>query len=211
MKPARGSPRGRPRSVEADEAILRATMDLLAEEGFTGMSMEEVARRAGVGKDTLYRRHRSKVELVRNAIARMAEQEVRLPHTGSHEEDVRVYLRSVVRLLTKSEFGLVVAGIVGESARNPELAQAFRAFWKVRRRTARKILIPPSEKRAATRIDAEVLIDLLVGAIWHRLLMSGASLDPRFIDELVGVVMHFSPVSGPGDRGNGNALPATED
>ena len=73
-KPAR---RGRPRSAAADEAILQAAMEILADAGFTGMSMEEVARRAGVGQDTLYRRYHSKVALVRGAVARMAAEEVR--------------------------------------------------------------------------------------------------------------------------------------
>jgi AcrR family transcriptional regulator len=186
---AAGSARGRPRSVEADEAILHATMELLAEVGFTGMSMDEAARRAGVGKDTLYRRHKSKVELVRNVIGRLSEEEIRVPHTGSYENDVRTYIRSIVRLLSKSEVGLVVAGLVGEAARNPELAQAFRAFWKGRRQTAKEVLLPTSEEgRRATNVDPEVLIDLVLGAIHHRLLISGAPLGPRFVDELVDVI-----------------------
>lgn len=189
MTPATSSPRGRPRSVEADEAILRATMELLAEVGFTGMSMDEVARRAGVGKDTLYRRHKSKAELVRNVIGRLSEEEIRAAHTGSYENDVRTYIHSVVRLLSKSEVGLVVAGLVGEAARNPELAQAFRAFWKGRRQTAKEVLLPTSEDaRRATNVDREVLIDLVLGAIHHRLLLSGAPLGPRFVDELVDVI-----------------------
>jgi AcrR family transcriptional regulator len=189
LTPAASSRRGRPRSVEADEAILNATMELLAEVGFTGMSMDEVARRAGVGKDTLYRRHKSKVELVRNVIGRLSEEEIRIPHTGSYEEDVRTYIRSVVRLLSKSDVGLVVAGLVGEAARNPELAQAFRAFWKGRRETAKEVLLPPSQDdRRTTHLDQEVLIDLVLGAIHHRLLISGATLGPRFVDELVDAV-----------------------
>ena len=189
MTPVPSPSRGRPRSPKADAAILRATMELLAEVGFTGMSMEEVARRAGVGKDTLYRRHKSKVELVRNTIGRLAEEEVRPPYTGSYEDDLRIYLRTIVRLLTRSEFGLVLAGLVGESARNPDLAEAFRAFWKVRRQTAREIVTPPESGRSASGANTDVIIDLVIGAIHYRLLMSGAPLNTRFINELVRVVI----------------------
>lgn len=189
MKSTESPSRGRPRSAEADEAILRATMDLLAEEGFTGMSMDEVARRAGVGKDTLYRRHRSKVELVRFAIGHLAEQKVRVQHTGSYEEDVRAYIRSIVRLVAKTEFGLVIAGLVGEAARNPELAEVFRAFWNKRRERAKEVLIPAGESdREAMTVDPEVLIDLVIGAIYYRRLMSGAPLGPKFVDEMVEAV-----------------------
>lgn len=183
--------------MEADEAILAATMELLAEEGFTGMSMEEVARRAGVGKDTLYRRHGSKVDLVRNAIGRIAEQGIQVPDTGSFEQDLRVYLRSIVRLLTKTDFGLVVAGLVGEAARNPELAEAFRAFWQRRRQIAKEVLLPAHDDDAsAMRVDPEVLIDVVIGALWHRLLMSGAPLGRRFVDQLTEVVEVLAPRPG---------------
>jgi AcrR family transcriptional regulator len=177
-KPARG---GRPRSAAADEAILQAAMEILADAGFTGMSMEEVARRAGVGKDTLYRRYHSKVALVRGAVARMAAEEVRAPDTGSLDGDARAYLRSVVRLLTKSDFGPVVAGLVGEAFRNPELAVVFRAFWATRRKLAKEIVRPAG----GDDIDEEVLVDLLVAPVYYRLLISGAPLSSAFVDRLV--------------------------
>ena len=104
-------------------------MELLAEEDFTRMSMEEVARRAGVGKDTLHRRHKTKVQFVRDtSLAWPSKRWARC--TGSYEDDVPTCLRSIVRVLGKSELGCVIAGLVGEAARNPELARAFREFGR---------------------------------------------------------------------------------
>jgi AcrR family transcriptional regulator len=153
------------------------------------MSMEEVARRAGVGKDTLYRRWHSKVALVRAALARLAEQEVRVPDTGSRDSDVRAYLRSIVRLLTKSGVGRVVAGLVGEASRNPEFAVVFRAFWAARRRTAKEVALRPGAGDPAPDLDPELLIDLLVGPIYYRLLVSGAPLTPAYVERLADAVL----------------------
>jgi AcrR family transcriptional regulator len=180
---------GRPRSAAADEAILETAVELLAEVGFTGMSMEEVARRARVGKDTLYRRYHSKAALVRGAIARMAAEEVKVPDTGSVDADLRAYLRSVVRLLTRSDFGRVVAGLVGEASRNPELSVVFRAFWAARRKVTKKVVLRAGEGGPALDVDEDVLVDLLVGPIYYRLLISGAPLTYAYIDRLIDAVV----------------------
>src|SRR6185437_11155783 len=81
--PAGGAPRGRPRSAEADRAILTATADLLAERGLAAMSIEEVAARAGVGKTTIYRRWPSKGLLALDAFVISFRAEQPLPDTGS--------------------------------------------------------------------------------------------------------------------------------
>jgi AcrR family transcriptional regulator len=188
---------GRPRSAAADEAILETAVELLAEVGFTGMSMEEVARRARVGKDTLYRRYHSKEALVRGAIARMAAEEVKVPDTGSLDGDLRAYLRSVVRLLTRSDFGRVVAGLVGEASRNPELSVVFRAFWAARRKVTKVAVLRAGEGGPALDVDEDVLVDLLVGPIYYRLLISGAPLTYAYVDRLVdAVVKTIVPVRG---------------
>ena len=78
---------GRPRSVEADEAILRAALELLVSDGYRGLTMEAVRERSGVGKATLYRRYGSKDELVRAAIVHL-NYDLPLPDdTGSLEGD----------------------------------------------------------------------------------------------------------------------------
>jgi AcrR family transcriptional regulator len=84
--PDRKSP-GRPRSVESHQAMLQATLELLAEVGFDGMSIDAIAARAGVGKTTIYRRYVSKEELVADAIESVRE-EVVIPDTGNLQDDI---------------------------------------------------------------------------------------------------------------------------
>src|SRR5260370_35342567 len=85
---------GRPRSAQAHKAILDATLELLAEEGFQGLSIEEVAARAGAGKTTIYRRWSSKEELVMEAI-RQVQIEVPVMDTGNFRNDLAALLETV--------------------------------------------------------------------------------------------------------------------
>ena len=79
MTKAHPTKRGRPRDPATDQAILDAARSVLARKGFTGTSMEGIARQAGVGKDTLYRRYKSKEELVLDLLRTMSEQNVPVP------------------------------------------------------------------------------------------------------------------------------------
>src|SRR6266704_2718003 len=99
--PAKGP--GRPRSERAHEAILEATLDLLLEEGFTRMSIEAVATRAGVGKATIYRRWPSKADLVVEAVACRKEQPFVDPDSGGVREDLVSLARQAFRPSESSE------------------------------------------------------------------------------------------------------------
>jgi AcrR family transcriptional regulator len=184
VPPQRGS--GRPRSAASTQAILDATLALLAEQGFTGMSMDEIARRARAGKDTLYRRWPSKVALVIDAIDSLAVEQVLVPDTGELRQDLLSFVTDSIELLTTTDFGRIVAGLVGEGARNPEFAEAFHGFWASRRRAGRQVL-----ERAVARGDLrpdtnlELGLDLVIGPVFYRLLVSGAALDRGFASELV--------------------------
>ena len=183
-KPTRGP--GRPRSAKSTQAILDVTLELLAERGFTAMSIDEIARRAHVGKDTLYRRWPSKIDLVIAAFESLAGTQVAVPETGDLRRDLLTYVTDIITLLTTTDFGLVIAGLVGEAARNPDVAREFHGFWASRTRSGRQLL-----ERAAARRDlrpdasVELGLDLILGSIYFRLLMSGAPLDRTFAEALV--------------------------
>lgn len=157
---------------------------MLAERGFTGASMEAIAHTAGVGKDTVYRRWSSKEDLVGRLLAVLADEGVR---PGALDEDPRfalfLFLQDVVRLNTESDFGAIVAGVVGESARNAELAKRFREFWAARRQIARDLVrdtVGPT-----TPSQAERIVDHLVGPIYYRLLLSGDPVTDEYLWDLV--------------------------
>src|SRR6266581_6307765 len=107
--PAKGP--GRPRSERAHEAILEATLDLLLEEGFTRMSIEAVAERAGVGKTTIYRRWPSKSDLVIDAIGGL-QAEIPVISTGNLRNDLMAMFRSAFQREGPSFFENLVFSMI---------------------------------------------------------------------------------------------------
>src|ERR1700722_13397170 len=107
---ARGA--GRPRSAEADLSILEAATAILAERGLAGMSMEEVAARAGVGKATVYRRWPSRGALALDAFMADFQALQPLPDTGTLRGDLLAALRAWVRAVTQTPAGRILAGLI---------------------------------------------------------------------------------------------------
>ncbi len=176
--------RGRPRDPAVDRAILESARSVLARKGFTGTSMDEIARTAGVGKDTLYRRWKSKEILVQHLLTVLSAENAPVPEDEDPRYALFVFLQDIVRLNTRSDFGAILAGIVGESGRNPEMATAFQQFWSERRSIAgsivRRIVDPATPDREIGRI-----LDNILGPIYYRLLLSGDPIDDEYLWDLI--------------------------
>ncbi len=175
-----GASAGRPRSEEAHQAILDATLALLAEVGFSALTVEGVAGRAGVGKATIYRRWPSKLPLVVEAFRQLPGLEE--VDTGSLVDDLDEMLRSYLQLLNASPLAAVLPSLVGERAHNPELSQLFDPVVRERRRPLMHAL-----ERAVRRgelpadLDLDLAADLIVGPIAVRLFFTGGKVSPRMV------------------------------
>lgn len=181
---------GRPRSAEADAAIRQATIDLLAEEGYANLTMSGVAATAGVSTATLYRRWRSKVDLVVDVLSVKSEERP-LPDTGTLRGDCRAWLRQLVDGMRETTSGPLMAGLVGEIGRNAELADALRTTLIGPRRAAFVELLERAERRGELRagVDHELVIDLLSAPIYHRVLFTGAPISRGLADKVVDMVL----------------------
>lgn len=115
--------RGRPRDAGVDAAILSVTAELLGEVGYAHLTMEQVAARAKVSKDSLYRRWPNKLALVADALQRRPRAVPEVPDTGSLPGDMRAFLRALLR--SRSAAQRTLSGVSSEIATNPEL----RAAW----------------------------------------------------------------------------------
>jgi AcrR family transcriptional regulator len=181
---------GRPRSATADQAILDAALELFVEAGLEGLTVEQVAARAGVGKATIYRRYPGKVDLVIAAARCLTSAAAPNPDTGTVDGDLRAIARGLVRLLTETEAGRAVAQVVAEVQRNADLRRAHAEFVATRREgtiDAVKRGMARGELRADT--EPEMVADLLTGPIFYRHLVSGGRLDPAYADRLVDQVL----------------------
>ena len=186
-----GATRGRPRSEAADRAILRAATDLLAERGLAGMSMEEVAARAGVGKATVYRRWRSRGALALDAFMAEFQALQPLPDTGTLRSDLLAALRAWVRAVTRTPAGRILAGLIAAAQEDPELAAAWRARVLEPMRAQHRIMLRRAIERGEipASTDTDVALDLLYGAAYHRLLQGHRPLSDTFTRRVVEVIV----------------------
>jgi AcrR family transcriptional regulator len=181
--------RGRPRSAEADEAILSAAFAVFAECGFDGMTVEGVAARAGVGKGTIYRRYQNKLDLVIAASRYFAQREP-LPDTGTIAGDLRVLIDRLIDALTDSPVGAALPMLIAERRRIPQLAAAHgdvTAKNRERIRTVIRRAIGRGELRADA--DPELVIDAYVSPVIYRFLVTDLPLDEKFARAVVGTVL----------------------
>jgi AcrR family transcriptional regulator len=183
--------RGRPRSQEADRAILAAAGGLLAEGGFAALSIEEVAARSGVAKTTIYRRWNSRGTLALDAFLADFQSQQPPPDTGSLRGDLLAALRAWIRAVTRTSAGPILAGLIAESQRDPELGVAWRERVVEQLRAQHKIMLNRAVDRGEIPpdTDQEVVLDLLFGAAYHRLLHGHRPLTDSFARRVVDLIV----------------------
>jgi AcrR family transcriptional regulator len=183
--------RGRPRSQEADRAILSATVELLADRGLSAMSIEEVAARAGVGKTTIYRRWPSKGLLALDAFVASFREEQPPNDTGTLRGDLLAALRAWVRAVTQTPMGPMLTGLIAEAQHDPELRGAWRDRVLEPLRVQHRIMLDRAIERGEipASVDRDVVLDLFFGAAEHRLLLDHLPMTDVFIGKVVDVIL----------------------
>ncbi|CCG02122.1 TetR/AcrR family transcriptional regulator [Blastococcus saxobsidens] len=187
---ARVSRGGRPRDPSRDGVIRAAILRLLADVGYGALTMDAVAAEAGVGKATIYRRWRTKQDLVVDTIADLNRAEVRTPDTGSLEGDLREIMHTFVGVVN-GPTGAATLSLLSTMPRQPALAEAFRTgpltvwnqtFEQVWQNAEARGEIDPS---FATSVAAETISALIV----QRWLLTGHPVDDAYADEVLDTVV----------------------
>jgi AcrR family transcriptional regulator len=187
--------RGRPRSEDSHEAILDAVLEMLEQEGYGALTIESVARQAGVGKQTIYRWWKSKAELVLEAYANHAASKLPMPDKGALRADLEWFFCAAFKRLTDIS-GPTMRGLMADAVYDPEFLEILREVLIAKRRAVLMAVLERGQARGELRPDADldVMADLLFGALWYRLLVQHAKLDGRFAKQLVGSVLDgFTP------------------
>jgi AcrR family transcriptional regulator len=187
--------RGRPRSEDSHEAILDAVVALLEQEGYGALTIESVARQAGVGKQTIYRWWKSKAELVLEAYANHAASKLPMPDKDSLRADLEWFFCAAFKRLTDIS-GPTMRGLMADAVYDPEFLEILREVLIAKRRAVLCQVLARGRARGELRPDADldVMSDLLLGALWYRLLVQHARLDSRFAKQLVASVLDgFAP------------------
>jgi AcrR family transcriptional regulator len=189
---------GRPRSAQAHKAILDATLELLAKEGFQGLSIEEVAARAGVGKTTIYRRWSSKEELVIDAIQAI-QVDLSMVDTGNFRNDlVTLFKTAYQSMMAHPLLEQLVVKIIGEYQTNPEIFQVFITQLLLPRFQQFRHMVEQAQARNEIRrdIDWTLVIELVAGSLYFhwiitRFLVPSSSFTPdEWVEQMIDMVMH---------------------
>jgi AcrR family transcriptional regulator len=171
-----GNAQGRPRDPAVDQAILRAALELFIAHGIAGASIEKIAKQAGVAKTSIYRRWTSReallaqaIEVARNATGYTIDL---LERTAPH--DLIKLLVEACEVIAKPEIRKLMARLIGSSPDYPKLIGIYRETYYLPRRRAfvRALERAQTAGLLAENTDLETLVDMLIGALTHRLLMS---------------------------------------
>jgi AcrR family transcriptional regulator len=182
--------KGRPRSAECHGAILDSVLELMQKEGYNAVTIEGVARHAGVGKQTIYRWWGSRAELILEAFANHAADLVPTPDRGSLREDLEVFIAAGFKRLSR-DYGAIMRGLMADAVLDPDFNKILREAFIFKRRAATRVILERGVKRGevAKNADLELMIDMLFGPVWFRLLVQHAKLDAGFARQLVGAVI----------------------
>lgn len=181
--------RGRPRSTQSHRAILNASYAELHDVGFRNLSIEGIARRAGVSKATVYRWWPNKAALLFEAVNSHPDAEQRYPDFEPSEdtrERLHDEIRGVIRYFA-GETGSAFLDLVSESRFDPSLATALSEEFVEGRRAATRQVLAEGAARGQIRddLDVETLMDMVWGAIYYRFLVLHDQPGPELADRLI--------------------------
>jgi len=179
---------GRPRSASASshDVILAAVYDLLQETSVRDLTMEKVAKRAGVGKPTLYRWWKTKAALVVAMFNERVVPELDVPKTTAAEDAIRQKVEKLIAAFN-GFFGKVIAELIAEGQSDPEVLNELNEHYVKPRRagTVKDIVDAQKQGLVPKHIDPELVVDAIFGALYFNLLLKIRPLTPEYGDQLV--------------------------
>lgn len=180
----------RRRGEELDTAIRDAVLELLAEHGPGGVTMEAVATAARTSKPVLYRRWPDAATLLRDTLLRIATASIPHEDTGSYRTDMLAVVRGWAALFTGPQAG-VLRAVIAAAADDPELTTAFRTDVIGWRKHEMAALLRRGIERGEVRADVPVEIarELAQSVLWHRLLITGDPITDDLVVQLVDEVL----------------------
>ena len=191
--------RGRPRNAATHRAILAATIALIRTVGYDAVTMEGVAKKAGVGKATLYRRWDGKELLVADAIDLIVS-EASNPDTGTLRGDILAVMGGTAAMYRDPATGALLSGLVAAIARSERIAAAVRGGFVAARRAALREVLDRWAERGELRpdVDVEIVMDMLNGPLFYRFLLRGETVREDVVETILDMLLRGIRARDPG-------------
>jgi AcrR family transcriptional regulator len=181
---------GRKRSEASREAILEAALRLVDEVGFSGLTVEGIAARAGCGKQTIYRWWPSKFDVLFEAVAAKADLRVTIADHGSYAADLRAFLADTYRLTSHPRVAEALRGLMVQAQVDEEFGERFRHAFLQRRRDALAVVLDRAQRRGdlPARPSPRTTLDIVFGTLWYRVMATRDPLDEALGEDLLAVL-----------------------
>ncbi|WP_159846734.1 TetR/AcrR family transcriptional regulator [Nocardia sp. CY41] len=184
------------RSARVREAVLTATLDQVAEHGIEGLTVGDVAARAGVALTTIYRRWGTRTALIAEAVTELAAAANPAPDTGTLRGDLQQLAEQISHLISRPGIARLVGTTIALSA-DPEVAAARHRFWEDRFQQSSRVIARAVERgELAEDVDPREVLETLSAPLYFRLLVADAALDDAFLVRCVDntLTLHGKPV-----------------
>ena len=185
------TPNPQRRSARSHAAILKAAYELCQQQGYARLTIEGIAARAGVGKQTIYRWWPSKGAVLLDVFVDQILARLDAADTGSPLDDLRRRVHTTAEVLADTTIGPHIASLLVDAQADPALAKELDERLVAPARAQHRELIRTAQDRGELRadIDVDLIADTLFAPLWFRLLVTKAELSPDFADSIVDTVM----------------------
>ena len=192
---------GRPRSEPARRAALDAALRLVARDGYQAVTIKGIAAEAGIGRQTVYRWWTSKAAVLLEAVTELARPTVQPEPTDDPVHDLREMLRGSFRLSPVA--GPIIAGLMADATHDPEFLARLQQDLLARRRALIRATLERAQRsgQVGAGADLALVVDMIWGAMWYRILSGHAPVDEALADELTAAVLRLLGPGGPGPVG----------
>lgn len=176
--------RGRPRSEEGRIAILQAFVDVAREQGYEKVSIDAVAKRAGVSRSTIYRWYKDKREIVVDASVDLVGNSGFTGPTGDFNDDINSFFSAT--FVTANDIGQLFTAMMAEAQADSDFADTvWRRYSAPRRDALRSVILQASGAADVSADGMEFILDMLFGSIWYRMMSKHSPLNLNFQQELI--------------------------
>ena len=184
---------GRPRSEKAQQAVLNATYELLNENGGKKLTIEAIAKKAGVGKPTIYRWWPSLADIVLEAVLGQANVKIYVPPYESLNITLRQFLQSSMKSINEGD-GSNLRYLMSLAQQDESFRDRFRENFVAKRQEILKSILRQAvdANEICSTQNLDILVDLIFGSMWYRLLIGHGTMDETFADELTEIINQLS-------------------
>lgn len=182
--------KGRPRSESTEKAILNSAHVLVTEKGFQDVTIEGIAKHAGVSKATIYKWWPNKAAVVADSFFTTLKEQYPVPDTGSVIEDLIIQISNLYTFLASDE-GRIIRELIAQGQSDSDVAEAYQSRYFLPRRKVSQAILEQGVQRGEIKagLNLELCVEMIYAPLFYRLLITGETINAEFLRDVVSCVL----------------------